>query len=88
MTAASMKHLVDQWIAYGAMRQRHSVFLAEQLTPGEHAREAEEHDMTVHHVPVSEFEAMMLDGRVMDNCTFAAWGAYQVWKRRRGSPAS
>jgi len=28
---------------------------------------------------VSEFEAMLLDGRVMDNCTAAAWGVYRVW---------
>jgi ADP-ribose pyrophosphatase len=79
-----MTPLADLWIAYGAMRQIHHVFLAEGLTPGETARDPEEHDMTVHRVAVSEFEAMLLDGRVMDNCTAAAWGVYRVWEKGRG----
>lgn len=74
--------LTDLWIAYGAMRQIHHVFLAEGLSHGETERDPEEHDMTVHRVAVSEFEAMILDGRVMDNCTVAAWGVYRVWKER------
>jgi ADP-ribose pyrophosphatase len=80
-----MTALADLWIAYGAMRQIHHVYLAEGLTPGETERDPEEHDMTVHRVAVSEFEAMILDGRVMDNCTVAAWGVYRVWKdKNRG----
>ena len=82
LRAERMTPLADLWIAYGAMRQVHHVFLAEGLTPGETARDPEEHDMTVHRVAVSEFEAMLLDGRVMDNCTAAAWGVYRVWKDR------
>jgi ADP-ribose pyrophosphatase len=77
-----MISLADLWIAYGAMRQIHHVFLAEGLTHGETDRDLEEHDMTVHRVAVSEFEAMILDGRVMDNCTVSAWGVYRVWKDR------
>ena len=79
-----MTPLADLWIAYGAMRQIHHVFLAEGLTPGETARDPEEDDMTVHRVAVSEFEAMLLDGRVMDNCTAAAWGVYRVWQDKQG----
>ena len=81
--AERMVPLADLWIAYGAMRQIHHVYLAEGLSAGETQRDPEEHDMTVHRVAVSEFEAMMLDGRVMDNCTVAAWGLYRVWKERR-----
>jgi ADP-ribose pyrophosphatase len=77
-----MTRLADLWIAYGAMRQIHHVFLAEGLSQGETERDPEEHDMTVHRVAVSEFEAMLLDGRVMDNCSVAAWGVYRVWKDR------
>ena len=80
LRAESMMGLADLWIAYGAMRQIHHVFLAEGLSEGETARDPEEHDMTVHRVGVSEFEAMILDGRVMDNCTVAAWGVYRVWR--------
>lgn len=81
-----MVRLGDLWIAYGAMRQMHHVFLAEGLSQGRTERDPEEHDMTVHRVAVSEFEAMMLDGRVMDNCTVAAWGLYRVWKDRQQVP--
>jgi 8-oxo-dGTP pyrophosphatase MutT (NUDIX family) len=77
-----MTHLTDLWIAYGAMRQIHHVYLAEGLTPGATDRDPEEQDMTVHRVAVAEFESMLLDGRVMDNCTAAAWGVYRVWRER------
>ena len=78
-----MTHMTDLWIAYGAMRQIHHVYLAEGLTHGATERDPEEHDMTVHRVAVSDFEAMLLDGRVMDNCTVAAWGVYKVWQGRQ-----
>ena len=84
LRAERMTLLAKLWIAYGAMRQLHHVFLAEGLSAGEAAREPEEHDMTVHRVRVSEFEDMLLDGRVMDNCTAAAWGVYRVWRERQG----
>ncbi len=83
LRAQRMTRLADLWIGYGVMRQRHHVFLAEGLTPGETAREVEEQGMTVHRVAVAEFEAMLLDGRVTDNCTAAAWGVYLVWKTSR-----
>jgi len=79
-----MTRLAGLWIGYGVMRQLHHVFLAERLTKGETAREAEEQGMTVHRVAVREFEAMLLDGRVMDNCTAAAWGVYRVWREAAG----
>ncbi|MDE1162963.1 MAG: NUDIX hydrolase [Acidobacteriaceae bacterium] len=82
MSAETMTHLGDNWIAYGAMRQLHSVYLAEGLVAGDTDRDVEEFDMTVHRVAVSDFEAMMLDGRVMDNCTLAAWCMYRLWRER------
>ena len=81
LVAERMTELGWMWIAYGAMRQEHHVFLAEGLRSGEVERDPEEHDMTVHRVRVEEFERMLLDGRVRDNCTVAAWGMYLVWKR-------
>jgi ADP-ribose pyrophosphatase len=93
LTAARMTPVTKLWIAYGAMHQIHHVYLAEGLAQGETDRDEEEHDMTVHRVRIEDFEAMLLDGRVMDNCTAAAWGVYLVWKQRsrtaeqRNSPA-
>lgn len=80
LRAERMTLLASLWIGYGVMRQKHHVYLAEGLTPGASNRDAEEQDMTVHRVTVQEFEAMLLDGRVMDNCSAAAWGVYRVWR--------
>lgn len=82
LSARSMTQLGSLWIAYGVMRQRHHIFLAEGLSMGATERDPEEHDMTVHRVPVAEFERMLMDGRVQDNCSVAAWGLYLVWKRK------
>ncbi len=81
LSAGRMTCIGKNWIAYGALRQRHYVWLAEDLVQGEAALEAEEHGLTVHRVTVDEFERMMMDGRVQDNCTISAWGTYLVWKR-------
>lgn len=83
LAAEHMTELVQLQIGYGVMNQRHHVFLAEGLTQGENSRDAEEHDMQVHRVTVDEFEEMMLDGRIVDNCTLSAWAAYLLWKKRR-----
>ena len=85
LTAERVLALAPLWIGYGVMRQVQHVFLAEGLMAGEHDRDPEENDMTVHRVPVAEFEAMLLDGRVMDNCSAAAWGIYRVWRDRQGA---
>ena len=81
LTAGRITLIGKNWIAYGAMHQLHHVWLAEDLTQGETDLEAEEEGLTVHRVPVAEFEAMILDGRIMDNCTIAAWGTYLIWAR-------
>ena len=84
LTAERITHLTDLQIAYGVLNQRHHVFLAEGLRPGPRNPDPEETDLVVHEVVVEEFERMLLDGRVVDNCTAAAWGVYLVWKRMRG----
>lgn len=83
LRAARITQLGKLWIGYGVMKQLHNIFLAEDLTPGPTDRDPEEHDMTVHRVSVSQFEDMLLDGRIMDNCTVAAWGLYRVWRDRQ-----
>jgi ADP-ribose pyrophosphatase len=80
LLAQTMTQLAALQIAYGVLNQRQHVFLAEGLTHGETALEPEEHGLTVHRVTVAEFEAMLLDGRIVDNCTAAAWGVYKIWK--------
>ena len=83
ITAGRMTHLTDLQIAYGVMNQRHHVFLAEELTMGKMEPDPEEVDLLVHRVSVREFEDMLLDGRIVDNCTAAAWGVYRIWRERQ-----
>ena len=82
MNAAQMTRLGMLWIAYGFLRQRQHVYLATGLTPAQRDPDAEEHDLTVRPVPIAEFERMMLDGVIRDNCTLSAWGLYLLWKAR------
>jgi ADP-ribose pyrophosphatase len=83
LTAERMTLLAALQIGYGVMNQKQSVYLAQGLTQGPHDRDSEETDLEVHRVSVAEFEEMLLDGRIVDNCTAAAWGVYRVWRERR-----
>jgi len=83
LTAERMTLLTTLQIGYGVMNQKQHVYLAERLTQGEHDRDAEEIGLEVHRVSVAEFETMLLDGRVVDNCSAAAWGVYRLWHERR-----
>lgn len=83
ITAVKLTHLTDLQIAYGVMNQKHHVFLAEGLTVGETDPDPEETDLSLHRYSVAEFERMLVDGTIVDNCTAAAWGVYLVWKKSR-----
>ena len=87
LDAAEMVYLGWLWIAYGFTRQKHHVFLATGLTETAKDPDPEEHDLVVRCVPVAEFERMMLEGEVRDNCTLSAWALYMLWKARRDRPA-
>jgi 8-oxo-dGTP pyrophosphatase MutT (NUDIX family) len=84
LDAAEMTFLGSLWIAYGYTNQKQHVFLATGLTETEKDPDPEEHDLQVHSVTVEEFERMMLDGTIRDNCTLSAWALYLLWKARRG----
>lgn len=78
-----MTKLGTLWIAYGFTRQREHVFPATGLTPTEKNPDAEERDLMVRSVPIAEFERMMLNGAIRDDCTLSAWGLYLLWKARQ-----
>ena len=80
LKAEHMTQLGTMWIAYGFARQREHVFLATGLSPTEKTPDTEEHDLIAHSVSIQEFEHMMLDGTIRDECTLAAWGLYLLWK--------
>ena len=84
LKAAQMVQLGTMWVADGftrAMLNLH-IFLATGLSPAEKKPYAEEHDLVAHSVSIEEFERMMLDGTIRDECTLAAWGLYLLWKAR------
>lgn len=81
--AENMTRLGSYWIAYGFTRQKQHVFLATGLSQSEKEPDEEEHDLVVRTVSIGEFEQMMLDGVVRDNCTLAAWALYMMWKARQ-----
>jgi 8-oxo-dGTP pyrophosphatase MutT (NUDIX family) len=83
LNAARMTCLGTQWIAYGFTRQKQHVFLATGLTATEKDPDPEEHDLVVRSFAVAEFEEMMLNGVIRDNCTVSAWGLYLLWKARQ-----
>lgn len=83
LEAVHMTYLGWQWIAYGFIRQKDHVFLATGLTHTEKDPDPEEHDLVLRCLPIEEFEQMIVDGRIRDNCTIAAWGLYRLWKARR-----
>jgi 8-oxo-dGTP pyrophosphatase MutT (NUDIX family) len=85
LAAAEMTYLGWLWIAYGFLRQKQHVFLATGLTEVETDPDPEEHDLVMRTFPVEEFEEMMLNGAIRDNCTLSAWGLYLMWKARQGA---
>ena len=84
ISAGKLTQLPTLQVAYGVMNQQQFVFLAEDLTQGKTRPDAEEHDLVLHRVAVAEFERMLLDGRITDGCTAAAWGLYLIWRRTQG----
>jgi hypothetical protein len=80
--AAEMTYLGWLWIAYGFLRQKQHVFLATGLTEAEKDPDPEEHDLVVRSFAVEEFEEMMLNGTIRDNCTLSAWGFTDVEGRQ------
>jgi ADP-ribose pyrophosphatase len=84
--AARMTRLGSMWIAYGYSRQLQHVFLATGLTPAEKNPDDEEHDLIIRSVTIEEFEQMMLDGVIRDNCTLGAWALYLMSKARQAQP--
>jgi ADP-ribose pyrophosphatase len=83
LTAERMTYLSTHQIAYGVMNQKHYVFLAEGLTMGTPDPDAEESDLIVRRVKVADFEQMIVDGVIVDNCSVAAWGLYRLWRERQ-----
>jgi len=65
-------------IACGYADQTTYAFVATGLQQVERKPDAEEHDLKVCKVRISEFESMIRDRRIKDAQTLAAWALYRV----------
>jgi len=73
LRAASMELLGMLDVAPGMSSQRGRVFLATELTEGEHDREHEEQDMHSEWFSRAQLEQMIRDGVITDAQSIAAW---------------
>ena len=83
LIADTMTRLARFQIANGVMSQEQYIYLARGLKQGETEPDPEEHDLVVHRVSVAAFEEMLATGKIVDNCTAAAWAAYRLWRERQ-----
>jgi ADP-ribose pyrophosphatase len=88
LLAGRMTELPWMWVAYGFARQRQFVFVAEDLVEGAHERDAEESDMEVVRLPITEFEQKLQKGEIRDASTLGAWARYSLWRQASGRPGS
>ncbi|MFB7947992.1 NUDIX domain-containing protein [Kitasatospora phosalacinea] len=70
--AARIEPLTAMWRMPAGARTREHLYLATDLTVGEHQREASEADMELRWVPLEEATAMCADGRITEAGTLAA----------------
>jgi 8-oxo-dGTP pyrophosphatase MutT (NUDIX family) len=73
LRAASMEFLGMLDVAPGMSSQRGRVFLATDITEGEHDREHEEQDMHSAWFSRAQLERMIRDGEISDAQSIAAW---------------
>ena len=76
LRAASMQFLGMLDVAPGMSSQRGRVFLATDITEGEHDRELEEQDMHSQWFSRAQLEQMIRDGAVSDAQSIAAWALF------------
>lgn len=84
LDAATMTPLGMLWIAYGFCKQKQFVYLATGLKETQKDPDVEEHDLVVRSFTIAEFEQMIVEGEIRDNCTVSAWGLYKLWRERQG----
>jgi len=81
LIAGRMTYLGRLLSAPGYSTQGMHVFLAEQLSQGAQHLSPEEGDLVVTRVTIEEFEALVLEGRIQDASTLAAYSLLRMKKR-------
>jgi ADP-ribose pyrophosphatase len=81
LVAGRMTYLGHLFEAPGYCTQRMHVFLAEELSPGPQRLSPEEGDLVATRITVEEFEALVLEGRIQDASSLAAYSLLRMKKR-------
>jgi 8-oxo-dGTP pyrophosphatase MutT (NUDIX family) len=81
LRAGSIELLGTLDVAPGMSSQRGRVFLATDITEGEHDREHEEQDMRSEWFSRARLEQMILDGDITDAQSIAAWALLLMSRR-------
>lgn len=83
LRAAAVTHLGHLYGAYGYSSQGFDVFLATDLTEGEHQREHTEQDMIHGHYTDAEIRRLIADGSIVDGNSIAALWLYEQYVGRQ-----
>lgn len=84
LVADTLESLGVIYIAWGYADQKTYAFLATGLKPAEAHRDAEEHDLAVRKVSLTELQKLIRDNLIKDAQTMAAWSLYLT---RKGTAA-
>src|SRR5271165_5972043 len=76
LVAEKLEFLGEVHIACGYTNQRTYAFLATGLSPMAGRRDAEEHDLAVRKVSLSQLRQLIRENRIKDAQTLAAWALY------------
>src|SRR5271157_5563518 len=78
LVAAKLEYLGEIYIACGYANQKTHAFVATGLTQAAQQPDAEEHDLAVRKVSLTELRQLIRDNVIKDAQTLAAWAFYQA----------
>lgn len=84
--AGSFEYLGEIIIAIGYSGQKTHAFVARELMHGPSAPDLEEHDLKILRVSIPELERLILENKIKDAQTLAAWALYKTKVGAGGTP--
>jgi ADP-ribose pyrophosphatase len=79
--AHSMEHIGHLFLAYGYSNQGYDIFVASALEHTSQDLDTEEHGLAARFFLISDFESMIVQGKIKDATTVAAFGLLKLRKK-------
>jgi ADP-ribose pyrophosphatase len=79
--AHSMEHVGHLFLAYGYSDQGYDVFIASALEHASQDLDTEEHGLAARFFSISDVESMIVEGKIKDATTVAAFGLLRLRKK-------